>query len=633
MSILFGSQTGNAEDIARRIGSEVGGVAVMSMDDWMKSHSDDINQLSEERVIVIITSTTGNGEAPDNAHKFWRKLRRHKASLAGKLSYSVLGLGDSNYDQFCNCGKTIDARLDAIGAIRFVPSAFADEATGLEKTVEPYVRLVVEACRALLNNEGVAISPPAAQLAPHDTIVPPSTEPSPKSKAKLLLAKRRANAQPELVLSWADDSTDYLKEGSLWRWRVDETELLLRGYTPESPFWSEICHAEYLTAPSSKKTVLHCELSIPNEYRGLSYNPGDVLGIYCPNSPKAVDTVLEQLGLGDGSRVFKIESKQRSHLPSPCSIRDVLLYCCDLRSPLKKSFIKMLAAHCSVQDERDAILRLDDAERLLSLDALLRKFPSCRPPIVSLLDQLPSLKPRYYSISSSPICHPSSAHIAFTVLPDGLCSSWMHDLCLAAGLLGDVSTSLPPGCKVTSDRHPRVAVPAFLRRSQWFVLPDSLHRPIIMIGPGHGLWRGCDITIPDEPVDDVERSHCTSGESYLFFGCRHRELDFIYRKDLEQFVDDGTLSNLITAFSRDDPEDVVYVTHRLREHAKLMAEMIIDRDAVVYVCGDGAQMAKDVQNTFVVDVLAGHAGMDTDSAKRFLSVLMAEHRYVQDIWS
>lgn len=168
----------------------------------------------------------------------------------------MLGLGDSNYDQFCNCGKTIDARLDAIGAIRFVPSAFADEATGLEKTVEPYVRLVVEACRALLNNEGVAISPPAAQLAPHDTIVPPSTEPSPKSKAKLLLAKRRANAQPELVLSWADDSTDYLKEGSLWRWRVDETELLLRGYTPESPFWSEICHAEYLTAPSSKKTVM-----------------------------------------------------------------------------------------------------------------------------------------------------------------------------------------------------------------------------------------------------------------------------------------------------------------------------------------------------------------------------------------
>lgn len=75
------------------------------------------------------------------------------------------------------------------------------------------------------------------------------------------------------------------------------------------------------------------------------------------------------------------------------------------------------------------------------------------------------------------------------------------------------------------------------------------------------------------------------------------------------------------------------MTHRLREHAKLMAEMIIDRDAVVYVCGDGAQMAKDVQNTFVVDVLAGHAGMDTDSAKRFLSVLMAEHRYVQDIWS
>jgi sulfite reductase (NADPH) flavoprotein alpha-component len=122
--ILFGSQTGTAEKLARQIAREsksrgcnsrVVDAAEHSKIDW-----------SKESNLLIVTSTYGDGDMPDNARAFWEWLRTDAAKSLSNLKFSVLALGNTNYENFCAAGKKIDARLEALGAKRIHPLADCD---------------------------------------------------------------------------------------------------------------------------------------------------------------------------------------------------------------------------------------------------------------------------------------------------------------------------------------------------------------------------------------------------------------------------------------------------------------------------------------------------------------------------
>ncbi|CAN0050563.1 unnamed protein product, partial [Ectocarpus sp. 8 AP-2014] len=107
-------------------------------------------ELKEWSALVIIVSTTGNGDAPENTERFWRFLKRRtqpKDLLQG-LPFALLGLGDTNYDKFCYMGKSLDKRFRELGAAPFHSPAFADEATNMEETIEPWLALLYPALRA-----------------------------------------------------------------------------------------------------------------------------------------------------------------------------------------------------------------------------------------------------------------------------------------------------------------------------------------------------------------------------------------------------------------------------------------------------------------------------------------------------
>ncbi|EDY81940.1 flavodoxin domain protein [Verrucomicrobiia bacterium DG1235] len=114
VSILWGSQTGNSEGLARKISKTLGGKGfaptVYDMADY------DVTKLSEESLLLIVTSTYGDGEPPDNAASFYNWVLSDEAPKLESLSYSVLALGDTNYPDFCKCGIDIDVRLKALGA-------------------------------------------------------------------------------------------------------------------------------------------------------------------------------------------------------------------------------------------------------------------------------------------------------------------------------------------------------------------------------------------------------------------------------------------------------------------------------------------------------------------------------------
>ena len=149
--VMYGSQTGNAESVAGGIHAAISGrgagCTLMSMKEYEKI------DVSLERLVVCVVSTTGQGDAPDNASKFfrWVKGRSNSSTMLAAWRYCVLALGDTNYDQFCKPGKVLDKRLEELGARRFVtgatglagehggPVGAADDAEGgQEACIEPW---------------------------------------------------------------------------------------------------------------------------------------------------------------------------------------------------------------------------------------------------------------------------------------------------------------------------------------------------------------------------------------------------------------------------------------------------------------------------------------------------------------
>ena len=150
--ILYGSQTGNAQDISEdiytRLSNNISYECIhMSLNNTLENNTFSFINTSETKTnIIIVCSTTGNGDAPETANFFWRKIknRNQPNNLLNGIEYSVLGLGDTNYDKFCNMGKNLDKRFHELGAKRFMELHCADEAVGMEESVNLFIEKVME---------------------------------------------------------------------------------------------------------------------------------------------------------------------------------------------------------------------------------------------------------------------------------------------------------------------------------------------------------------------------------------------------------------------------------------------------------------------------------------------------------
>jgi methionine synthase reductase len=750
--ILYGSQTGNGEEIAKSTHTSLlrklnnrpehrGDLTtfhVYSMQDYVKLHQKTLNNLCNETLLIIICSTTGNGDPPDNAMKFVRLLNRIKDStFLASVRYSLLGLGDTNYDQFCATAKKIWRKLQKLGAKPFTEPVFADDATNIATQVEPWANTIAtKVHNALLETSPLPPPPSSTTTTVNGTaaVTDPESDPTVKvnshaqpvkvitrkkpklhvEKPKLLAKFRKRTLKAQFVNdgSVSELHTPEDAQTLLGRFAMhDSTESELKGYTPEAPFMVAINDAYFLTAPDAEKHVLHVEFDFLCGKDSVVYHTGDALGVYCPNEYQAVTALLERLDLtAYNNTPFSVVPTAKAgddatvlhHLEKPTTPLQALLYYYDITSPPRKMLLRMLAEYCSEPAERERLYYYASATKQAKADyeadiqrpqrtiqEILDMFPSCMPDFAHLLEQLPLLKPRYYSASSSPSVCANGMQVALTVVNwdapganecketvkrRGLCSNWLYHLCRRAKLLeGDAdhyqaSTSsnsdlILPGYSVSSNG--RICVPMFLRRSTDFTMPQDISKPIIMIGPGTGVapfrgfclqrrsqklacgsgarsfgaWRGLDLEMADESVEEEEQvlgtdtisTGSTFGEALLFFGCRRRNEDFLYRKDLESFVQDGTLTNLYTAFSR-ETESKVYVQHRIREVGGHVVDLILEQNGCIFVCGDGGNMARDVR-ACMTDIFVEHAGMTQGEATAFVFSLMKEGRFVQDIWS
>ena len=267
-----------------------------------------------------------------------------------------------------------------------------------------------------------------------------------------------------------------------------------------------------------------------------------------------------------------------------------------------------------------------------SLLNLFQHFPSCQPPLAALLDCLPPLAPRMYSVSCSPLQSPHAVQVAFSVVRydtpagvrHGVATNWLQRICQ------------PILEKRAQAAEANIRLPVYLRKGGSFGLPlhadsglPNLAAPLLMIGPGTGVapFRG----FLQQRQHLAKQQDGSVAPAWLYFGCRQEHQDFLYQDDLKGFEADGTLSKLRVAFSRAQSSKV-YVQDLLRQDAKHVFELLQHPSAHVFVCGDGANMAKDVQNT-LVGILESAGGLSSADAAAFLAAMTKQQRYVRDIWS
>lgn len=221
------------------------------------------------------------------------------------------------------------------------------------------------------------------------------------------------------------------------------------------------------------------------------------------------------------------------------------------------------------------------------------------------------MKPRPYSISSSPLLS-DELSITFSVVhhddgAKGLCSHYLEEIarnCASQPLLT-----------------------FYFRKPTAFRFPSDNSKPLIMIGPGTGV--APFVAFLQQRYLVQRNTGAVFGKTWLFFGCRYSDRDYLYKESLASFLECGILSELFTSFSREN-KTKIYVQHNVEKHGKRFVELL-NQNALVYVCGDVRNISKNVKDA-VVSVLIKHGSRSRKEAEDFVTQLKNEGRYVEDAW-
>ena len=240
---------------------------------------------------------------------------------------------------------------------------------------------------------------------------------------------------------------------------------------------------------------------------------------------------------------------------------------------------------------------------------LLKRFPSARPAPDAFVAALKPIRPRLYSISSSPKAHPDDVHLTVAVV--------RYVNALGRQCRGVASTYLAE--RLRAGQKAKV----FVHASHAFAPPADASAPMIMVGPGTGIapFRAF--------LQDRAATAGARGRNWLFFGDQHRDRDFLYRAEIEKWLVDGVLTRLDTAFSRDQAEKI-YVQHRMLERAREIWAWL-QEGAHFYVCGDAKRMARDV-DAALKQIVAEQGGMSAEAAAAYVSDLAKSKRYARDVY-
>ncbi|ORY54637.1 hypothetical protein LY90DRAFT_702232 [Neocallimastix californiae] len=425
---------------------------------------------------------------------------------------------------------------------------------------------------------------------------------------------------------------------------------------------------------SIKRECLHFDIDISNS--NITYNAGDHVAIYPRNNESIVNDLISLLGISDrADSLITLEKNpdSKSHItpniPMPCTIRTALTYYLDINDYLKIRQFEIISNYTTDDHEKEYYNRIIDDFKNNSADIekfqktlpqLLKECQNTKIPIeVVLGDLLTKITPRYYSISSSPNANPNTLSVTAILVRYPLFTTSSADLQLnkmvyreglCTGYLNNIFKSLQDeNCMnkmiselnydITNLHPPKLMLPISIREST-FKLPRDTSLPVIMIGPGTGIapFRG----FIQERMWQAKQGK-NVGKTILFYGCRNRNQDYLYRQELEDLckeLEERKNQNdenvkwfdlqIINAFSR-ETDKKVYVQHRLAEHGEMIWELIREKRAHIYICGDASNMARDVQGC-IENIARTVGGMGENQANILIKDLKLKGRFHEDVW-
>ncbi|WP_262696276.1 bifunctional cytochrome P450/NADPH--P450 reductase [Kordiimonas aquimaris] len=577
LCILYGSNLGTAEGFAREIAHDGD---VNGFETTLAPLDDFAGKLPTEGAVIIV-SASYNGTAPDNATQFVEWLEAADKNITEGVTYAVFGCGSRDWaSTFQTIPRLIDDRMEKFGAKRLMPRGEADAREGLDEQFHEWIEDLMPAVGDALSLD-IDFSKTVDAQPLYKVEITESVTANPVAY--------QAGAMPMKILSNSE----------------------LQNHTGVNP---------------SARSTRHIEIELPE---GITYQTGDHLCVVPVNDPTVISRALTRFGFDEDAYIrVEVSGGRRSPFPpgSTFSVKRLAEVCGELQAVASRKDVQILASHTRCPKTKTALSEMaaaSDGEvdayraevflKRKSILDLLEEFPACELPFAIFLEMVPWISPRYYSISSSPKGKANRCSITVGVVEGpaysgagtykGVCSNYLRDV-----KEGDIIQAV-------------VKEP-----SADFRLPDDCLRPIIMIGPGTGVAPFRGFVQERRALKD---SGASMGDAMLFFGCRNPDQDFLYKEELTKAHEDG-LIELHKAFSRTGGERV-YVQDLVRKNGSKIWQLI-EQGAIIYVCGDGANMEPDVKSA-LTRICAEEKDISIEQADLWMTDFAKQGRYVLDVWA
>mmetsp|Transcript_14287 Transcript_14287/g.48858 ORF Transcript_14287/g.48858 Transcript_14287/m.48858 type:complete len:1961 (-) Transcript_14287:1606-7488(-) len=575
VTVLYGSETGNAEEQAKSLFADLKArgtsATLSSLDDF------DFEELPNQSTVLVVISTCGQGEFPANSHKFWMKLSDPTLpmSFLEGIKFSVFGLGDSTYSLFCVAAERIDVRLAELGATRILNRGIGDD-----RDEDRYYTGWDNWTPQLWNALHVPQKPLERKI------------PKPAYK----VTRTQGEATPS----------------------VSNDKLVPPGSNP-----LKLMENTLLTPEGYDRDIRHYVFKIKDT--NVEYKVGDVLAIYPRNHVDQVEEFCKMYGLDPNEELNVVSTPEaRNQIPEELNVRQLLQCVLDIFGKPNRRFYDTLSLFATDPAEKQKLelITSEDPDgkalyRELSHDManhadVLKRFPSARPPLEQLMDMIPVIKPRSYSIASAPSMHPDEIELCIVAVdwevPStgekrfGQCTSYLR--------------TTKPGDTIMCSVKPSS-----------IVLPEDNKAPLLMAGMGTGLapWRALTqhrIALKQQGID--------VGPCTIYYGARKGATEYLYREEFEKYEKMGVL-RMVTAFSRDQPQKI-YVQHRIREDYENVFRQLMKEQGSFYVCGSSRNVPEDIYNAMKEVMMLG-GGMQEADAEAALASLKMDGRYTVEAWS
>ncbi|XP_053556478.1 nitric oxide synthase, brain isoform X2 [Bombina bombina] len=640
-TILYATETGKSQVYAKtlcEIFKHAFDAKVTSLDEY------DIVHLEHETLVLVVTSTFGNGDPPENGEKFGcalMEMRHPNSNLEERTSYKVrfnsvsssadarkssgdetrprdnfgsagplanvrfsaFGLGSRAYPHFCAFARAVDTLLEELGGERIMKMGEGDELCGQEESFRTWAKKVFKAaCDVFCVGDDVNI----------------------EKANNSLISNDRSWKRSKYRISFVAEAPELCQAlYSIHKKKVYGARML--------------CRQNLQSSKSSRSTIflrLHT-----NGHQELRYKPGDHLGVFPGNHEDLVNALIERLEdafpVNQLVRVEMLEERntalgvisnwtEEERIP-PCTIFQAFKYFLDITTPPTPILMQQFALLATDEKEKKRLEILSKGLQEYeewkwyknpTIVEVLEEFPSMEVPSSLLLTQLPLLQPRYYSISSSPDMYPDEVHLTVAVVTystrdgngpvhHGVCSAWLN--------------------RIQTDE----IVPCFVRGAPNFQMPEDPHVPCILIGPGTGIapfrsfWQ--------QRLFEMQHKGLKPCPMILVFGCRESKIDHIYKEEALLAKSKGVFKELFTAYSREPNKPKKYVQDVLQEKlSEVTYKALKEQGGHIYVCGD-VTMAGDVLKS-LQHIVKQHGNLTPEEAGVFVSKLRDDNRYHEDIF-